>query len=60
MARRLLAEHLYMRAAALAREVIEAAKARKKALVYGYNMEVVRDPSLRFFYNQRLKGWERA
>jgi hypothetical protein len=47
-----------MGTAKLAREVIEAAQKRKKALSYTYRLEVANDPSLRFFYNQCLEGWE--
>lgn len=47
-----------MRTAALARDVIEAALMRKRELVYGYRMEVAKDPSLRPFYDQCLEGWE--
>lgn len=47
-----------MRTAALARDVIEAARMRKRELVYGYRMEVAKDPSLRPFYDQCLEGWE--
>jgi hypothetical protein len=48
-----------MGTAKLAREVIKAAQARKKALSFTYGLEVANDPSLRFFYNQCLEGWER-
>jgi hypothetical protein len=47
-----------MPAAALARDVIEAARERKRALVHGYRVEVAKDPSLRPFYDQCLEGWE--
>jgi hypothetical protein len=48
-----------MGTAKLAREVVKAAFARKKALSYTYGHEVAQDPSLRFFYNKCLEGWER-
>ena len=48
-----------MGTAKLAREVIRAARTRKEALSYTYGLEVANDPSLRFFYNQCLEGWER-
>ncbi len=48
-----------LRTAALAREVIEAARVRKKALAFVFCMEVYQDPSLRPFYDQCLEGWER-
>jgi hypothetical protein len=48
-----------MGTAKLAREVIRAAQTRKKALSYTYGLEVANDPSLRFFYNKHLEGWER-
>lgn len=48
-----------MGTAKLAREVIRAAQTRKNALSYTYGIEVANDPSLRFFYNQCLEGWER-
>jgi hypothetical protein len=48
-----------MGTAKLACEVIGAAQTRKKALSYTYGREVANDPSLRFFYNKYLEGWER-
>lgn len=47
-----------MRTAAMAREIIEAARVRKRELTYGFSMEVAKDPSLRPFYNRCLEGWE--
>jgi hypothetical protein len=48
-----------MGTAKLAREVIKAAQTRNEALSYTYRLEVANDPSLRFFYNKYLEGWER-
>lgn len=46
-----------MRMAALARDVIDAARTRKAALSFKYSMEVLRDPSLQPFYDKYLGGW---
>lgn len=48
-----------MGTAKLAREVIRIAKDRKRHLSYIYSLEVGKDLSLRPFYNQCLKGWDR-
>jgi hypothetical protein len=50
-------EYPDMRTAALARKVIEAARERKAALAHGYRLEVLDDPSLKFFYDKYLGGW---
>lgn len=45
-----------MGTARLAREVVQAAQNRKRYLSHSYRLEVAKDPSLRFLYDQCLSG----